>query len=204
MSDSLQPHGLYTPWNSPGQNYWNGYPFPSPGGLPTQGSNPGLPHRRQIIYQLSHKGSPRIMEWVAYPFSSGSSQLRNRTGVSCIAGRFFTSWATREAHGCIRAVLLSFHYTAIVLYFLFPDGHQDFLDHFFFFSPLSLIYYFSSEFTKLKCLHYHHILILSPFSVFQRAGAFLVVWLRANKDNAFLSAKSVLGGVLSLEVISWL
>jgi len=32
---------------------------------------------------LSHKGSPRILEWVAYPFSSGSSQPRNRTGVSC-------------------------------------------------------------------------------------------------------------------------
>ena len=38
-----------------------------------------------------------MLEWVAYPFSSGSSQPRNQTGVSCIAGRFFTSWATREA-----------------------------------------------------------------------------------------------------------
>ena len=41
--------------------------------FPTQGSNPSLPHCRQIPYQLSHKGSPRILEWVAYPFSSGSS-----------------------------------------------------------------------------------------------------------------------------------
>ena len=39
----------------------------------------------------------RIMEWVAFPFSRGSSQPRNRTQVSHIAGRFFTSWATREA-----------------------------------------------------------------------------------------------------------
>ena len=39
----------------------------------------------------------RILEWVAYHFSSGSSQPRNQTGVSCIAGRFFTSWAVREA-----------------------------------------------------------------------------------------------------------
>ena len=38
--------------------------------FPTQGSNPGLPHWRWILYQLSHKGSPRILEWVAYPFSS--------------------------------------------------------------------------------------------------------------------------------------
>ena len=59
--------------------------------FPTQGSNPGLPHCRQILYQLSHKGSPRTLEWVAYPFSSGSSQPRNLTGVSCIAGRFFTN-----------------------------------------------------------------------------------------------------------------
>ena len=57
-----------------------------------------LPHCRRFLYQLSHKWSPRILEWVAYPFSSGSSQLRNQTGVSCIAGRVFTNWAIREAH----------------------------------------------------------------------------------------------------------
>ena len=39
----------------------------------------------------------RILEWVAFPFSRGSSQPRDRTQVSCIAGRFFTSWAKREA-----------------------------------------------------------------------------------------------------------
>ena len=40
----------------------------------------------------------RILEWVAYPFSRGSSQPRNWTRVSCIAGGFFTSWVTRKAH----------------------------------------------------------------------------------------------------------
>ena len=40
----------------------------------------------------------RILEWVAFPFSRGSSQARDQTQVSCIAGRFFTSWASREAH----------------------------------------------------------------------------------------------------------
>ena len=65
--------------------------------LPTQGSNPGLPHCTWILYQLSHKGSPRILEWVVYPISSKSSQPRNWTRVSCIAGRFFTRWATKEA-----------------------------------------------------------------------------------------------------------
>ena len=58
----------------------------------TQGLNPGLPHGRRILYHLRHQGSPRILEWVAYPFSSGSSQPRNWTGVSCIAGGFFTNW----------------------------------------------------------------------------------------------------------------
>ena len=57
-SDSLWPHRLYSPWNSPG----------------------------------------RILEWIGFPFSRGSSQPRDRTQVSHIAGRFFTSWATKEAH----------------------------------------------------------------------------------------------------------
>ena len=39
--------------------------------LPTQGSSLGLPYCRQILYQLSHQGSPRILEWEAYPFSRG-------------------------------------------------------------------------------------------------------------------------------------
>ena len=65
--------------------------------FPTQGSNPNLPHCRWILYQLSHQESPRILEWVAYPFSSRSLWHRNQTGVSCIAGRCLTNWATREA-----------------------------------------------------------------------------------------------------------
>ena len=60
--------------------------------FPTQGSNPGLPHCRRILYQLSYKGSPRILEWAAYPFSSRSSQPWNGTGVSYIAGRFYTGY----------------------------------------------------------------------------------------------------------------
>ena len=97
LSDSLQPHRLYSPWNSPGQNSGVGSLFLLQGIFPTQGLNPGLPHGRRILYQLSHKGSPRTLEWVAYPFFRGYSWTRNRTGVSCIAGRFFTNWAIREA-----------------------------------------------------------------------------------------------------------
>ena len=65
--------------------------------VPTQGSNPGLPHCRRILYHLSPQGSPRILKWVACPFSRGSSWPRNQTWDPCITDGFFTSWATREA-----------------------------------------------------------------------------------------------------------
>ena len=97
MSDSLRPHRLYSPWNSPGQSTGMGSLSLLQGFFPTQRSNPGLPPCRWTLYQLSHKRSPVILEWVAYPFSRGSSQPRNRIRVSCIAGRFFTNWAIREA-----------------------------------------------------------------------------------------------------------
>ena len=97
VSDSLQPHGLYSQWNSPGQNTGVGSLSLLQGIFPTQGSNPGPPHCRWILYQPSYKGIPRMLEWVAYPFSSGSSWPRNQTRVSCLAGEFFTTWAIRGA-----------------------------------------------------------------------------------------------------------
>ena len=103
------------------QEYWSGLPFPSPGVLPDPGIKPGSP-TLQTLYHLSHLGSPkecevevaqlcltlcdptdytvhgilqaRILEWVTFPFSRGSSQPRDRTQVSCIAGGFFTRSAT--------------------------------------------------------------------------------------------------------------
>ena len=102
VSDFLWPHRLYSPWNSLGQNTGVGSLSLLQGIFPTQGSNPDLLHRRWILYQLSHKGSPRILEWVAYPFSSRSSWPRNRTGVSCIPGGFFTDWAIRDAHNHLK------------------------------------------------------------------------------------------------------
>ena len=97
VSNSLRPHGLYSPWNSPGQNTGVGSLFLLQGIFLTRGSNPGLLCCRWILYQLSHWGSPKTLEWIACPFSSGSSWPRTRIVVSCIAGRFLTSWATREA-----------------------------------------------------------------------------------------------------------
>ena len=58
VSDSLQPHGLHSPWNSPGQNTGVGDLSLLQGIFPVQGLNPRLSHCRWILYQLSHRGSP--------------------------------------------------------------------------------------------------------------------------------------------------
>jgi len=83
--------GYTSPWNSPGQNTAVGSCSLLQGIFTTQGLKLGFPHYKWILYQLSHKGSPRIPEWVAYLFFSRPSRPRNQTGVSCIAGRFFTN-----------------------------------------------------------------------------------------------------------------
>ena len=88
------------------QEHWSGLPFPSP-----MHKSEKWKWSRQSCQTLRDPrdsrlpGSfvhgifqARVLEWVAYPFSSGSSWPRYRTGVSCIAGRFFTNWAIREAH----------------------------------------------------------------------------------------------------------
>ena len=111
MSSSLWPHRLYSLWNSPGQNTGVDCLSLLQGIFPTQGWKPGLPHCRQILYQLSHEESPRILECVAYPFSSRSSLPRNGTGVSCIAGGFFTNWTIREA-----PVGLSYYKNGVVIH----------------------------------------------------------------------------------------
>ena len=56
-------------WDSPGKNTGMGCHSLLQGLFPTQGSNPGQLHCRQILYHLSHQGSPRILEWVAFPLS---------------------------------------------------------------------------------------------------------------------------------------
>ena len=89
MSNSLQPHRLYSPCDSPGQNTRVGSCSLLQGIFPTQGSNQGLLHYKWILYQLSRQGSPRILEWVAYPFPRQPSPPRNQTRVSCIADGFF-------------------------------------------------------------------------------------------------------------------
>ena len=63
VSDSLRPHGLQParllcPWDFPGKSTGVGCHFLLQRIFPTQGSNPGLPHCRQMLYHLSHQGSP--------------------------------------------------------------------------------------------------------------------------------------------------
>ena len=83
VSESLQPHGLYSPWNSPSQNTRVGSLSLLQGIFPTQGSNPGFTSCRQILYQLSYQGSPGILESVAYPFSREPTQESNQGLLHC-------------------------------------------------------------------------------------------------------------------------
>ena len=83
------------------------WPLPRAGGVPHAGLQQLLNHVRlfMILQTVSHQAPPtmgilqaRILEWVAILFSRGSSQPRDQTCISCIAGGFLTVWATREVH----------------------------------------------------------------------------------------------------------
>ena len=65
VSNSLPPHGPYGPWNSLDQDTGVGSLSLFQRIFPTQGSNPGLPHCSRVLYQLSHQGSPRTLDWLA-------------------------------------------------------------------------------------------------------------------------------------------
>ena len=96
VSDSLRSHDCSSPGSSahgdsPGKNNGVGCYALLQGIFPTQELNPGLLHCGQILYCLNQWGSPRIVEWVAMPFSRGFSWPRNWTRVSSIEGGFFTS-----------------------------------------------------------------------------------------------------------------
>ena len=106
ISNSLWPMdyslpGSFVHRDFPGKNTGVGGGSLLQGISPTLGSNPRLPHCRQILYHVSHQRSPRILEWVAYPFSRGSSQPRNQNEVSCIVGGYLTSWATSSSRELI-------------------------------------------------------------------------------------------------------
>ena len=99
LCDSMDcsPPGSSVHGDSPGKNTGVSCHALLQGIFPTQGSNPGLSHCMRILYHLNHQGSSRILKWVVYLFSRGFFGPRKQTGVSCIAGGFFTSCSTREA-----------------------------------------------------------------------------------------------------------
>ena len=91
VSDSLRSHGLYSPWNFLAQNTGVDSLSLLQGFFPTQGSNPDLPRCRQILYQLSHKGSPNPMRpppnllpccrscWQDLPRVAGITRVQERS-----------------------------------------------------------------------------------------------------------------------------
>ena len=77
--------------------YWSGWPLPSPGDLPNSGIKPRSPALHSDSLPAEPPGKPKntgVGSLSLLPFSSGSSRARNRTGVSFIEDRFFTSWST--------------------------------------------------------------------------------------------------------------
>ena len=100
MSDFLQPYGLQPtrllcPWGFSQQEYWSGSP---PRGIFPTGSNPGLLHCRQTLYCLSHQGSPRILEWVGYPFSRGTFDPAIKLGSSALQVDSLPAELPRKPH----------------------------------------------------------------------------------------------------------
>ena len=79
------------------QEHWSGLPCPLPGHLPNPGIEPRSPALQADSLPAEPPGKPRNSRMGHLSLCQGSFWPGNRTGISCIAGRFFTSWATREA-----------------------------------------------------------------------------------------------------------
>ena len=88
MSGSLQSHGLYSPWNSPGQNTGVGSLSLLQGIFPTQGLNPSLPHFRQILYQLRHKEN---WSGLQFPSPGNLPDPEIKPASPILAGGFFSA-----------------------------------------------------------------------------------------------------------------
>ena len=100
LSDSLRPHGLYSPWNALGQNTRVGCPSLLQGTFLTQRSNPGLPHCRWIVYQLSHEGRLTIYFALLLRKTSLSTQCLKNYKLSTLpcGNTSFSHLCTRTEH----------------------------------------------------------------------------------------------------------
>src|SRR5574337_211106 len=101
--------------NSPGQNTGMGSLSILQEIFPTQGSNPGLPHCKRILYQLSHKGSPGILEWVAY----SPGQNTGVASVSLLQWIFLTQGSNRGFLHCTQ-ILYQLSYQGNPVLFIHP------------------------------------------------------------------------------------
>ena len=120
ISTSLQPYGLYSPWNSPAQNTGVGSLSLLQGIFPTQGLNPDLLNSLPAEPQ----GKPKNTGVGSLSFSKGSSQTRNWSRVSYIAGGLFIYWTTSEAlQGGSKCPVL--FYVADLLFKWLPDSWQN-------------------------------------------------------------------------------
>ena len=102
MSDSLWPYGpqparLLCPWGFSRQEYWSGLPCPPPGDLPDPEIKPRSPALQPDSLPSEPPGKPKNTGVGNPSLLQGIFLHRNRTRVSCIAGKFFISWAIREA-----------------------------------------------------------------------------------------------------------
>ena len=71
----------------------------------------------------------RILDWVAFPFSRESPQPRDQTQVSCIAGGFFTSWATREAQHIINQLYFNKNQSILKIKIIVKVQNKNLVDH---------------------------------------------------------------------------
>ena len=133
------------------QEYWSGLLCSSPGDVPNPGIKPRSPSLQADSLKSEPPGKPKNIGGVAYPFSRGTSQSRNWTEVSCIAGGFFTSWVTQEA------------LEAQILFFLLWSP-----------IPFPSSPYFSSLDSVLVSLPLHNILTWASFSFVDLEGCWFL------------------------------
>ena len=94
--NSLQLHGLYSPWNSLGKNTGVGSCSLLQGIFPTQGMNPGLPHCRWILYQLSYQGSQEKREKYKYEKENMKNTLENQREIFKYHERLFCTMLSNK------------------------------------------------------------------------------------------------------------
>ena len=125
---------LLCPWDSLGKNTGVGSLSLLQGIFPTQGSSPGLPHCRQILYHLSHQGNPRILEWVAYPFSRDMTVVLSNLPASKLILHLKFTWRLVRGQAkivCPSKAYYEVHFVRFVSISLHPERQCGVMEHWF-------------------------------------------------------------------------